>query len=114
MTDLRWAGTAGSGPVYQDWPFHSPYTATPGPLWPTATQSVAARHETALKGLVRLVIRQLVPDQEMTGEPTAMQLASLGHDTPYSMLSRMEFGDGSTRHADPSQRSTRVYSAAVP
>jgi hypothetical protein len=65
-------------------PFHMPNT--PSPVWPTAAHSVAAGHEIAVKRLARLVTRRLVPDQEMTGEPAAMQLASPGHDTADSTL----------------------------
>jgi hypothetical protein len=69
---------------------------------------LGAAQETLTNGLDRSSTFQLTPFQPMMSDPTAVQLAELGHDTLSRVLPRPMLGDGSTRHALPFHRSTSV------
>ena len=89
---------------------------------PTAKQLVVVGHDTPFKtveadpaGLGLATIDQVVPFQcsasdfsaaPSKNEPTAKQLAVLGHDTAARWLCELVVGGAATDHATPSQRST--------
>jgi hypothetical protein len=61
--------------------------------------------DTLVNGLDRSSTVQIRPFQPRMSDPTAAQLAALGHDTLSRVLARPMLGDGSTRHAVPFHRS---------
>ena len=89
-------------------PSQYPDSGAPWLVTPTAMHEFGATQETLTNGLDRSSTFQLSPFQPRMSDPTAVQLVALGHDTLSRVLARPVLGDGSTRHAVPFHRSTRV------
>jgi len=103
----------GIGSSFQFAPSQYPDSGAPPLVTPTAMHEVGTTQKTLTNGLDRSSTCQVIPFQPMMSDPTAVQLAALGHDTLSRVLARPILGEGSTCHAVPFHRSARSSSGPV-